>query len=85
MSVPAPATWGLFFADITGDGKADLLNQNKSNGDIYVHYNTGSGFTTYAQASYPGLTPTATNLRPLFADVNNDGRDDVLWVPGANR
>jgi len=52
--------WGLFFADINGDGKADLINHSRLTGDVHVHYNLGSGFSAAPDKTYSALTSTST-------------------------
>lgn len=81
LSVPASG-WETVFADITGDGKADLINVNRNPvggvGDAYVHTNTGSGFTATPTHNFLGTIPTASNWTSFFADANGDGKAD-LW------
>jgi len=68
--------WGLFFADINGDGNADLVNHNRNSGDIFAHYNTGSSFVAYANKIYSGLTPVGSQYRIFFHDIDGNGYDD---------
>lgn len=75
-SVPDVVNWGLFFADINGDGKADLINHNRVNGDLFMYYNTGAAFATSA-VYLPARTPTGSQYRIFFADMNGDGFADL--------
>lgn len=74
-SVPDTINWGLFFADINGDGKADLINHNRANGDLFIYYNTGSGFAS--GASLPARVPTGSQYRIFFSDMDDDGFADL--------
>ncbi|RKX38875.1 MAG: hypothetical protein DRP64_15040, partial [Verrucomicrobia bacterium] len=76
VAVNNTTDWGLFFADTTGDGKADLINHNRTTGDVFVHYNLGSGFSPTANKIYSALAPVGGNHRIFFADINADGFDD---------
>jgi hypothetical protein len=60
-------------ADLTGDGRADLVEH--SNPGLVVLTNNGSG--TFTQSSTPSTGLTG-NLRPRVAEVNNDGRPDIV-------
>jgi hypothetical protein len=63
-----PIPW-VYLADVNGDGKADLINNNT------VRLSTGSGFGT---AQNWGIT----NILAV-GDVNGDGRSDVIYLtPG---
>ena len=69
----------LFFADFNGDGKADILVTNATEaGSLQI--STGAGFV---QSSYEVPAGWAKYLvRP--ADINSDGRSDVVLVaPGS--
>jgi hypothetical protein len=72
--------WGtsyeLFFADVTGDGRADLIGRY-ANGDVYVFPSTGSGFSSGAPG---GLWSYgwSSGYDLYFADVTGDGRADLV-------
>jgi len=76
----------IWFTDVNGDGKADLLLRDSGNG-LNIKLSEGVGFT--GQTSYLLLTgPTATylseNNRIWFADVNGDGHADLLVRDSGN-
>jgi hypothetical protein len=65
-------------ADFNGDGNADILWRHKRTGDLYVWYMKG---TQAVGASY--LTPARFTDRrwrlARLADLNEDGKIDILW------
>ena len=77
--------------DTDGDGRADLVSTAPDSTPAYdwpdglrhtVHVNTGSGFRTAGSSS---VTPTGewvsfSRGRELLADINGDGRDDLVNV-----
>jgi len=75
VTVNNTTDWGLFFADINGDGKADLINHNRITGGAPVHFNLGSGFSATPDVSL-SLAPIGDPYRVFFADINGDGFDD---------
>lgn len=69
------------FADLTGNGRADYLCLEKD-GRVtgFVHKNDG-GWEDVGQIKFADGKDRA-NLR--WADVNGDGRDDMIWVDKFN-
>lgn len=70
---------GTYFADVTGDGKADAIANNSYGGGagVTVRRSTGSGFgpnETWISGAYYG------NAGTMFADVTGDGRADAVVV-----
>ncbi|MEU3074911.1 FG-GAP-like repeat-containing protein [Streptomyces laurentii] len=68
-----------YFADVDGDGKADLV-MLRTNGDIAVYHNQGDTFAPGRVVSGGwGLFLTWKDLgRLYFADVNGDRKADML-------
>jgi subtilisin family serine protease len=85
----------FFLADVNGDGKADLIERtqipdpyNRYPADYYVGLSTGSIFTymrDWTTLNPVGVSGTPTHVG--FADVNGDGRADLIvsaagWITG---
>lgn len=75
-----------YFADVTGDGKADKIrwNPEQDNGHTRVYVATGNGyFSSSAVSSTNGYSGSA-NTTYYFTDVNGDGKADrIYWNPNA--
>ena len=72
---PYFGTSGIFFADVTGDGKADaiVVNEDEST-PVVVRRSTGSQFSPNENWNIPDSDPRH------FADANGDGRADAILV-----
>jgi hypothetical protein len=70
--------WGtsydLYFGDVTGDGKADLVGRLRSNGDVYVSASTGGGFSGPVLWSYGW----SSGYDLYLGDVTGDGKVDLV-------
>jgi hypothetical protein len=67
---------GTFFADVTGDAKADAIVVNSSGG-VTVRRSTGGSFSgneTWTTFPFVG------NRGNAFVDVNGDGKADAISV-----
>jgi uncharacterized protein YqfB (UPF0267 family) len=76
---PCSGKLGTFFADVTGDGKADciLVNQNT----ITVRRSTGSDFGPGPQANEDWTHGTYLGKKgTVFADVTGDEKADAIVV-----
>jgi hypothetical protein len=85
----APTTWtsgfvayryDVYFADVDGDNKTDLIARNKETGTVEVYRSTGTAFT-YALGTGPGGVWSygwGTSYSLFFADANGDGKDDLI-------
>lgn len=70
-------SWKLHLADFNGDGIADLLKDGGGSGYPSFQALIGQGDGTFTAA--PAVDP-GPSFGPIPADVNDDGRDDVLLM-----
>jgi hypothetical protein len=71
--------YDLYFADVTGDGKEDLVARYFGptpglTGDVYVGVSTGSGFASPTRWTYG----YSSGYDLYLGDVNADGRADLV-------
>jgi len=73
--------YDVYFADVTGDGKADVISRQRQTGDVEVYRSTGDGFLR-ADGSGPNGVWTwgfsAGSYDLYFADVTGDGKADLI-------
>jgi hypothetical protein len=79
-----------FFADVNGDGSADMCFLTGTNGattgsgHVEVHCAYGGSFSSRGDFATPfNYISTPTNL-PFFADVNGDRSADMCFLTGIN-
>ncbi len=78
------AGWSMnqyFLADVNGDGKADLILMDKNTTNVYVALSDGYSFSS--QISWWGSignSTAASNHRFRFADINGDGKEDLIFL-----
>ncbi|HEX5747382.1 MAG TPA: VCBS repeat-containing protein [Archangium sp.] len=71
--IPYHGTYGTWFADVTGDGKADAIVSNE--GELVVRRSDGTRFLPnekWSWSSYSGTKGT------WFEDVTGDGKADAI-------
>lgn len=73
----APDRERIFVADVTGDGKADVLIHDRVSGGWWIGRSTGAGFAVEPWASGFG-TGSAEREQVFVVDVTGDGRADVV-------
>lgn len=66
-------------ADVTGDGLPDLIVPHRDGGQSHVYVNGGTGTFTGA-ARIPFGPPTAHIRMSAAADLNSDGRQDLVAI-----
>jgi len=82
--------WGAVFEDLDMDGQLDLfVAQNyikwpihkifKLSGRTYLQH-TGNGSSTFQHAASLGIENEYFGQSPLIADIDNDGRQDLVWI-----
>jgi hypothetical protein len=69
---PSPA-----LADMNGDGYLDIV-QASTNGGIYVYDRNGAIVPPWNGVRYSSLTSSASESSPVVADIDGDGRPDVV-------
>ncbi|KAM0549173.1 hypothetical protein ACHAPJ_009482 [Fusarium lateritium] len=89
LKVPGPRN-GIHLADWTGDGRCDVIVQNKATGDLTVFKNqydkgtdsiTFDSDTTHASSKCDqGWGVGIFDLGMRFHDIDGDGRADVLCI-----
>ncbi|MBZ5523699.1 MAG: VCBS repeat-containing protein [Acidobacteriia bacterium] len=76
----SPSNSGVYFADVTGDGKVDAIVVNKTG--IIVRRSDGTQFLeneVWSNVPFYGSDPSG-NAYVFFADVDGDGRADAIAV-----
>jgi hypothetical protein len=74
----SPGGWSVAIGDFNGDGKLDLVVADPDDGEVYVRLGNGDGTFQAAQtvSNYPILTLTPVSV--AVADVNGDGKPDLV-------
>jgi ELWxxDGT repeat protein len=66
--------------DFNGDGNADIVWRNTSDGNTAIWFMNG---ITMAASAFPGGVPVAWQIAGV-GDVNGDGKADVIWHHGTS-
>jgi hypothetical protein len=66
------------FADLDGDGQADILWQHQDTGDLRL-WRLSHGSFVASTAPVPGRQPDLEWRPAQIADFDGDGWNDVLW------
>ena len=71
-----PLDWQIAgIGDVTGDGKADIIWRNSSNGVVAVWLMSGSKIIS---VGFPGSTSLDWDIQAV-RDVDGNGQADILW------
>jgi hypothetical protein len=68
----------LLVKDLNGDGKNDLAYTESVNFDEFIKYGINQGNGTFTTVSQPVSEKIHQNNSSVFADINNDGRTDMV-------
>jgi len=79
--LPSPvAAADIRLADVTGEGRSDLVAFDRSNPSIYVGLGTENGVFDFARAEQTLPPDDWSQFTPLTGDFNGDRLQDVLWI-----
>ena len=79
--LPTLGVLGIAVADLNGDGRPEVIFANYYNGssfvtDSYIYWGSASGYSTSARTSLPTLGAVGIAV----ADLNNDGRPEIIFA-----
>ncbi|HWR49523.1 MAG TPA: FG-GAP-like repeat-containing protein, partial [Bryobacteraceae bacterium] len=82
---PVPGWHIVALNDFDGDGKPDVLWQNDSERQVIVNYLTGAQGNTVQSWAWMYPDPVPGWRIAASADLNSDGKPDVLWQNDSSR
>ena len=83
-----PGMFNIAAGDLNGDGRPDIVTANQDSDSVSIYLNNGTGgfgdpLGTYVGPMTDGKTGGSINdpySGPLVADVNGDGKPDILFL-----
>ena len=76
--------YGIAIADMDGDGKIDIVVVNSGSSSLWVFKNTSATGGVISFAAPVSLTTTANPKNLLIADMDGDGKADIITAPNDN-
>jgi RHS repeat-associated protein len=80
----SPADRWFMMTDVNGDGKVDAVRFEPAGGNVFVALSTGNGAFTSAIVTYFGSGGSPADRWFAMADVNGDGRADLMRYEPSN-
>lgn len=78
-NVPAIGGWPFILADVNGDGKADLILANQTNG-VCIYLSRGTGFSNTSDTCFANSGSWFNTYTMVPGDFNGDGKQDIAFI-----